>query len=192
MELSIFVHNMSLTPRLRNYVEKKTSKLDRYMPHVSDVRVDLSAQNARNASERQIAQITVRDRNGTILRAEERTNDMFAAVDGVLDKLYRQIQRYRGKLRQRRRKGNNQAVDLFAEAEPLPFDAEEEGLDEDGQVIMRRKRFDVMPMSPEEAVDQMELLGHDFFVFYNEEDNNINVVYRRRDQTYGVLLPDLR
>lgn len=91
MELAIFTHHMELTPRLENYVAKKTERLDRYMPNLSEIRVDLTEQNARSALERQIAQITIRDNRGTILRAEERSNDMFASIDAVIDKIYRQI-----------------------------------------------------------------------------------------------------
>ena len=102
MEISIHTHNVELTPRLRSHVEKKTGKLDRYMPDLAEVRVDLTSQNTRSAVERQVAQITIRDDRGTILRAEERSNDIFAAIDTVVDKLYRRINRYRGKRRQGR------------------------------------------------------------------------------------------
>ena len=112
MDLEINSHNMELTTRLENYVEKKVERLDRYMPNLTGVRVDLTAASARSAVERQIAQITIRDQRGTILRAEERSNDMFAAIDTVIDKLYRQIQRYQGK-RRRRWRGNSAAAEEF-------------------------------------------------------------------------------
>ncbi|MCA9921898.1 MAG: ribosome-associated translation inhibitor RaiA [Anaerolineales bacterium] len=186
MELSINNRNIELTPRLQSYVEKKTGRLDRYMPNLVGVRVDLSSEQTRSSVERQVAQITVRDNRGTILRAEERNSDIFAAVDAVVDKLYRQIQRYRGK-RKRRWRAGNQAEDFVGE--PLPF---EEEIDEDvDPAIVRVKRFAMRPMSPDEAVDQIELLGHDFFVFFNTEDNGVNVLYRRRDQNYGLLQPEL-
>ena len=185
MELLINSHNIEVTPRLENYVEKKTGKLDRYMPSLTEVHVDLSTENARSAVERQVAQITIRDNRGTILRAEERSNDMFAAIDTVVDKLYRQINRYRGKKRKKYR-GSNEEVFM---GEPLPFEeAEEEDTD---QAIVRRKQFALQPMSSEEAIDQMELLGHDFFVFFNAEEEAINVLYRRRDNNYGLLQPEL-
>jgi putative sigma-54 modulation protein len=102
----------------------------------------------------------------------------------VIDKLYRQIKRYRGK-RQRRIRGFDPEESL---GEPLPF-AEEEGLEE--QSIVRYKRFPLHPMSAEEAIEQMELLGHDFYVFFNAEEEGINVLYKRNDGNYGLLQPEL-
>ncbi|MDX1415884.1 MAG: ribosome-associated translation inhibitor RaiA [Candidatus Promineifilaceae bacterium] len=185
MDLNIHGHNLDVTSRLRNYVEKKTARLDRYMPNLNSVRVDLTTENTRSAVERQVAQITIRDDRGTILRAEERNSDIFAAIDAVVDKLYRQIERYRGKRKRKYRSGGTQEFDL---GEPLPLDEEEETDSE--QTIVRTKRFALHPMSEEEAIDQMELLGHDFFVFFNTVDSAINVLYRRRDGNYGLLQPE--
>lgn len=187
MELSVNGRNMEVTTRLRNYVEKKTGKLDRYMPNLAEIHVDLSETNARNAVERQVAQITVRDNRGTILRAEERSNDMFASVDAVVDKLYRQISRYRGK-KQRKYRGGNGGDEMIM-GEPLPM--EEEMIESDEPTIVRTKRFTMRPMTTEEAVDQLELLGHDFFVFFNADEQAVNVLYRRRDDNFGLLQPDM-
>ena len=153
MELSVNGRNIEVTTRLRNYVEKKTVKLDRYMPSLAEVRVDLSAANARNAVERQVAQITIRDNRGTILRAEERSNDMFASIDAVVDKLYRQISRYRGK-RKRKWRNNNEGVDELMMGEPLPL--EDEAPESNEPTIVRSKRFTMRPMSTDEALDQIE------------------------------------
>lgn len=185
MELSILGHNLEITTRVRNYVEKKTTRLDRYMPNLNTIRVDLTTENTRSAVERQVAQITIRDDRGTILRAEERSSDIFAAIDAVIDKLYRQIERYRGK---RKRKQRSAVAEEFNLGEPLPLD-EEDSL-EDESSIVRTKRFALHPMSDEEAIDQMELLGHDFFIFFNTADDAINVIYRRRDNNYGLLQPE--
>ncbi|MCA9920041.1 MAG: ribosome-associated translation inhibitor RaiA [Anaerolineales bacterium] len=187
MELSVNGRNMEVTTRLRNYVEKKTVKLDRYMPNLAEIHVDLSETNARNAVDRQVAQITIRDNRGTILRAEERSNDMFASVDAVVDKLYRQISRYRGK-RQRKHRGGNGSEELVV-GEPLPM--EEELVESDEPSIVRTKRFTMRPMTTDEAVDQLELLGHDFFVFFNADEQAVNVLYRRRDDNFGLLQPDM-
>lgn len=188
MQPSIFVHDLKLNQRLKSYVEKRTGKLDRYMPDMAELRVDLSAQKARNAGERHIAQITVRDTHGMILRAEERNSDMFTAIDAVVDKMYRQIKRYRGKLRARRRQVVPAEVTAAA-AEPLPI--EDEDVEEVVGTIVRTKRFSMAPMSTDEAIDQMELLGHDFFVFFNMQEERINVLYRRRDGNFGLLMPEL-
>ena len=188
MELSVNVHHLELTDRLQDYVEKKTGRLDRYMPNLVEVSVDLSEQHAKNVNERQIAQITVRDQRGTILRAEERSSDIFTSVDVVIDKLYRQMSRYRGKMKRRHRKGGRIEVEELFTADPLPID---DSIEDDEVKIARRKRFLAEPMMVEEAADQMELLGHDFFVFYNSEEGGINVIYKRRDDSYGLLLPEL-
>jgi putative sigma-54 modulation protein len=177
MDVSIFARNMQVTPRLRDYVEEKVEKLDRYLPTIDEARIDMTVENTRSASHRQVAQLTVRTR-GTILRAEERTQDMFASIDAVLDKMYRQIARYKGKRRDR----------WHSASETLPI---EEPVDETGGEIVRVKRFDVRPMSQEEAIEQMELLGHSFYIFLNADEDALNVVYRRADGNYGLLQPQL-
>ena len=184
MELEILAHDMELTQRLRNYAEKKTARIDRYLPNLTSVRVELSEESTRSAVDRQVAEITIRDERGTVLRAEERSSDMFAAIDAVTDKIYRQIERYRGK---RRTKVRGRGDDTAAE-EMSPVT--EEG-DDELVAIVRRKRFALYPMSPEDAIDQMELLGHDFYVFFNTEDEAINVLYRRRDGNFGLLQPEM-
>lgn len=187
MDISVNTQHVELTPRLMDHLEKKTARLDRYLPNLADVHVDLSSQNTRNAVERQVAQITVRDERGTILRAEERSNDMFAAIDAVVDKLYRQIKRYRGKRIKSRRGGGG--TDELIMGEPLPFEEEAE-LDVDEEVsIVRRKQVPLRPMSPEEAIEQMELLGHTFYVYFDLDDESVYVVYKRHDGNYGLLQP---
>lgn len=183
MELSIKGKNVDVTDRLKHYVEKKIGKLDHYLPTISEAWVELSTEGAKAAQDRQVCQVTVRA-NGTILRAEERSDDIFTSIDAVLDKMYRQIARYKGK-RQNRWRGAAVA------AEPLPLELEEP-LDEEASNIVRIKRFRMTPMSPDEAVEQMELLGHDFFVFYNADEGQINVIYRRKGGDYGLLQPELQ
>lgn len=182
MELTIKGKNVEVTDRLRDYVHKKIGKLDRYLPTISEAWVELSVEGTRAAQDRQVCQVTVRS-NGTILRAEERSDDMFNSIDTVLDKMYRQIARYKGK-RQNRWRGAGMV------AEPLPLEIEETQFEEEARIV-RSKRFPMTPMDAEEAVEQMELLGHDFFVFYNAEDGQINVLYRRKDGDYGLLQPEL-
>ena len=186
MEIKINTHNVELTSRLQSHIERKTERLDRYMPNLTDVRVDLSSENTRSAGERQVAQITIRDNRGTFLRAEVRTNDMFVAVDDAIDKLYRQIERYRGKKRKDRR---SSSVEELAYAEPLPLD-QDEFEEEEEPTIVRRKRFALRAMVSEEAIEQMELLGHSFFIFFNADEESVNVVYKRHDGNYGLLQPE--
>lgn len=183
MELKINSRNLKLTPKIENYIEKKTQRLDRYVPNLTQVTVDLAEQKAKSATQRQVAQITVRDSKGTILRAEEKSNDIFAAVDQSIDKLYRQIKRYRGKTRRHRR----DAVEPMLFEEPLPIDETEE---QEIGGISRVKRFELEPMTADEAVEHMELLGHNFYVFFNPEEENVNVVYRRDAGDYGLIQPE--
>jgi putative sigma-54 modulation protein len=182
MELIIKGKNVEVTDRLRDYVEKKVGKLDRYLPSITEAWVELSTEGTKAAEDRQVCQITVRS-NGTILRAEERSDDIFTSIDTVLDKMYRQIARYKGKRKNRWRSAP-------AMPEPLPIEVEEEEV-EGPSTIARVKRFPMTPMNAEEAVEQMELLGHDFFVFYNAEEGRVNVLYRRKDGNYGLLQPEL-
>jgi putative sigma-54 modulation protein len=183
---------MDVTDRLREYVDKKTRRLDRYLPGISELNVDLVDENTRSTVGRYVAQITLRDERGTILRAEERTDDMFSSIDAVVDKLHRQINRYRGKrLSNRRETDEPEFAALPPDAAPL---GDEDFMDmeaDESYQIVRRKRFPLQPMSTEEAIEQMELLGHDFFVFFNHEEEAVNVIYRRHDGNYGLLLPEL-
>jgi putative sigma-54 modulation protein len=183
MELTIKGKNVEVTERLRNYVTHKVGKLDRYLPTITEAWVELSVEGTRAAGDRQVCQVTVRS-NGTILRAEERSDDIYYSIDTVLDKMYRQIARYKGKRKNRWRGGAGAPI------EPLPIEVEEEP-EEGIPNIVRIKSFPMTPMHPEEAVEQMELLGHNFFVFYNAEEGELNVLYRRRDGDYGLLQPEL-
>ena len=182
MQLSITGKNLEITESLSEYVEKKIGRLDRYLPNIIDARVELSVKNTRAAKDRQIAQITLHTKQ-TILRAEEASADMFVSIDAVLEKMQRQINRYKGK-RWAKRGGAEQA-----ELEGILITEEE--APEDQARISRVKRFLMTPMDEEEAIDQMELLGHDFYVFYNVNESEINVVYRRRGGDYGLIQPEL-
>lgn len=182
MEIQISGRNMDLTERLEEYVQRKADKLDRYMTGIASARMDLTMENTKSATDRQVAQLTIRNERGVILRAEERTGDMFASIDAVMDKMVRQIARYKGKRQRARRGAPVDEMELLSEEVPAE--------DEDAQVV-RTKRFSVVPMVEEEAIEQMVLLGHDFFVFYNADENGINVLYRRKDGNYGLLIPEL-
>lgn len=191
MELKIHARNVDVNSRLQEHVERKVNKLDRYLPNIEEVRVDLAIERHRQGQDLSIAQLTLRNSRGVILRAEEkRQPDIYAALDMALDKMYRQIRRYKGK-RKRRGAGNNRYAEQDWDlVEPLPLeqDVEEE---EEKLSIVRRKQIELVPMSEEEAIDQMELLGHNFFIFLNAETAKIGVLYRREDGNYGVLEPDL-
>jgi putative sigma-54 modulation protein len=186
MQLIVQSKNIQMTDRLRDYVEDKVNRLDRYLSTITDARMELTTEKTRSYEDRQVAQLTVRSK-GLMLRAEERSGDIFMSVDMVMDKMKRQIDRYKKK-----RRGAFRRAQGEAEAEVLSeimIDEEEE--EAEGGSIVRVKRFRVAPMDPEEAIEQMELLGHDFFVFFNVDDGQLNVVYRRHDGNYGLIQPDL-
>lgn len=185
MQLTITGKNLEVTDSLQQYVEKKVGRLDRYLPTITDARVELSVENTRAAKDRQVAQVTLRTKQA-ILRAEEASSDMFASIDAALDKVQRQIDHYKGKRWSKRLGGNGEGA-----AEATEGEATEEETDE-GSRISRVKRFAMIPMDEEEAVDQMELLGHDFYVFFNVNQNQINVIYRRRSGDYGLIQPEMR
>ena len=190
MEVQIHARNVDIKPQLREHIEKKTSKLDRYLPNIVDAQIDLTVQRQKQGGERAFAQLTIRDKRGTILRAEDKSQgDLIAAVDIVLDKMYRRIRSYKGK--QRRRGGER-----FAELEPelaaadlVPGEVPEE-IEEKLQIV-RRKVVQVAPMGEDEAIEQMELLGHDFFIFLNKDTHEISVAYLREDGNYGILQPEI-
>jgi putative sigma-54 modulation protein len=183
--IEIVGHEMQVTDRLREYITKKLVKIDRHLPNLEETRVDLEhVKSARSASDRYIAQITLRGK-GFILRSEERSDDIRNAMDAALDKVLRRIERFKGKRQHGR--GDGKTV---AEVVSEPVASAE---DESGMTISRRKSFDLIPMGENEALEQMRLLGHDnFFIFINIKSGLINVVYRRRDGTYGLIEPRIR
>jgi len=205
MQLIVQGKNIQVTDRLREYVETKVNRLDRYLSTITDARMELASERTRRHGDRQIAQLTIHSK-GMMLRAEERSGDIFTSVDMVMDKMKRQIDRYKRKRRARLRSAQTRGIDArqFAtglsdeDLDEREIDTEEllDEITEDDQeglegAIVRVKRFQVAPMDPEEAIEQMELLGHDFFVFYNADGGQFNVVYRRRDGNYGLIQPEI-
>jgi putative sigma-54 modulation protein len=161
---------------VRQLIEKKLGKLDRHLPDIRDYKVEIARDKAKATKEHFVVQVTI-DSHGTLLRGVERGEDLPAAVKKVGSVINRQIERYKGKLYDKGR--GTSPKDKIAE-EPLPW----------GKVV-KVKRFNVKPMSPAEAIDQMELLGHDFFLFFNAESDKLNLLYRRRDGDYGLIEPEM-
>jgi putative sigma-54 modulation protein len=183
VKVDIFARNMEVNDRLKDYVTKKASKLDHYLSDVEQVKVDLDyIKSARSATDRYVAQITVRGRRA-LLRTEERSDELTTAFDVTIDKMQRQLERYKGKHYHGRGDGHS-----VAEVSSSPA----EGTGGQANVISRRKTFDLIPMSEADALEQMKLLGHDnFFIFFNVETDTISVLYRRRDDTYGLIEPKI-
>ena len=160
---------------LKDRAEKKLSKLERYFSQEPEAIVRFKQQRGG----RNIAEITM-SVNGLILRAEEDSNDMYLSIDRAVDKLESQIRRYRTKMGKQLRE---------ARAE-TPAQIEEPVYEEASFDVVRTKRFSVKPMDVDDAITQMELLGHNFFLFLNAENNSMNVLYRRNDGSYGLLVPE--
>ncbi len=183
-ELGITARNMEVTDRIRDYVEKKVAKLDRHFDDIEDIKVDLVfSKSVRSSTDRYVAQITSRGR-GFMLRSEEPADEIFAAFDIALEKMQRQVERYKGK-RQKGRVFGRSISKLFKDNESVEED--------ETAVIVRRKEFELVPMSEEEALEQMKLLAHEnFFIFFNVDNNAIAVLYRRKDGSYGLIEPKIR
>jgi len=182
LEVKIFSRNLDVNEDLQDQINRKVAGLDRFLEDIIDARVDLASTNAKNAEEREVAQITVQGK-GFILRAEERSSDIVNALNMAVDTLQRRIKRYKGKRNQRWKQGLDE--------EDILLEIEDENWD-DEPVIARRKQFSLRPMDEWEAIEQMELLGHnDFFVFYNAQTESINVLYRRNDGSFGLIEPVL-
>ncbi len=187
MQLFLKGKNFVVSDRIREYVEKKVDKLDRYLPDVGEAHIEITKENTKSAKDRNIVQLTLRS-SGTILRAEDRSEAIYASIDSVIDKIHRQIARYKGKREDRWR---GQIGKQVGEMPELDQETLNELALEQERKIVRVKHFPVTSMNEEESVEQMELLGHDFFVFYNAEAGRINVLYRRSDNDYGLLDPEL-
>jgi len=183
VEVEVYARNLEIGDQLKDYITKKASKLDRYLNEIEHIRVDLNfIKSARSAKDRNVAQITVRGHRA-LLRVEERNADISAAFDTAIDKMQRQLDRYKGKHFHGRGDGRS-----ASEVVPVPMETG----GEDQQVVARHKTFDLIPMIEAEALEQMKLLGHDnFFIFFNIETNSINVLYHRRDGTYGLIEPKI-
>jgi len=177
MQVLINGRNLQVTDTLREYIESKVSRLERYLSSIDEARVDLSRQKHKNLGDRHKVQLTLRS-GGTILRAEDQSSDVRTSVDAVLDKMSRQIERYKGKHWRSRNRASREETS-FEEAEPMESD------------LVRVKRFRTRPMDVDEAIEQMELLSHDFFIFYSADEKEYCVVYRRRDGGYGLLVPEM-
>ena len=176
MRITITGRNIELTPGIKEAVEDKLNKLEKYFKPDTDVNVTLSVEK-----ERQKIEVTIPTKGHTI-RAEEVSNDMYVSIDLVEETLERQLVKYRTKIISKKM---NAAASFKAEYLEEQYEDEEEEIK-----IVRSKRYDLKPMYPEDACIQMELLGHDFFVFVNAETDEVNVVYKRKANTYGIIEPE--
>lgn len=174
MLVTVSGKNVEVTNALREYAEKKVAKIGKFFEK-SPVESKVTFSTERN---KHIVDITVQV-NGILLRGEEGTGDMYASIDGAIEKIERQVHKFKTRINRKLREENKVVL-------PSPPQAEEAA----APVIKRTKRFAIKPMSVEEAVMQMDLLGHDFYVFSNSDTEEVNVVYRRKDGNYGLIEPE--
>ena len=174
MNLVISGNNLDITEGLRSAIEEKIGKLERYFTDTTEVHVTLSTEKNRQKIE-----ITI-PMKGSIIRAEEVSSDMYVSIDLVEEVIERQLRKYKNKLIDKEQNAAHLSQS-FIEADDFE--------DEDIQII-RSKKFAMKPMDPEEACVQMELIGHNFFVFRNSETDEVNVVYKRKGNTYGLIEPE--
>lgn len=175
MKFIIIGKNLDVTPGLKEAVESKLGKLERYFTPDTEIHVTLSVQR-----ERQKIEVTIPVKGG-IIRSEQQCSDMYVSIDLVEEVIERQLRKYKNKLVAKHQEGTN-----FT---PSFYDAEDTADDSDIKIV-RTKKFGIKPMYPEDACVQMELLGHDFFVFRNAETDEVNVVYKRKGNTYGIIEPE--
>ena len=175
MKFVIVGKNMEVTDNLKNAVEEKIGKLERYFTPDTEAKVTMSVEK-----DRQRIEVTIPVK-GTIIRSEQVSNDMYVSIDLVEEIIERQLKKYKTKIVDSKRDASGSFKQEFLEKE----------FEEDEEIkIVRSKRFDVKPMYPEDACIQMELLGHSFYVFCNAETDQVNVVYKRKGNTYGLIEPE--
>lgn len=175
MQIIVKGKNIEVSEPLRQYAEKKIAKVEKFFER-GKVEADATLSTERGIH---ALDLTVKV-GGLLLRGEEKSDDMYAAIDGAVDKIERQVRKYKTRINKRRTNG----VVIAENVVPEPHAEVDEGR------IVKTKRFAIKPMSVEEAAMQMDLLGHDFYVFANAESEEVNVIYRRRDGNYGLIEPE--
>lgn len=182
MNYNVRGENIEVTQAIREYVEKKIGKLERYFSNTPDVTASVNLKVRTNNTSK--VEVTIPMPN-LVLRAEEENADMYAAIDLIVDKLERQIRKHKTKIN-RKSRFHGTAGEVFAVA----LDTADHAETEEELEVVRNKRFDLKPMDSEEAILQMNMLGHNFFVYTNADTNTTNVVYRRKDGRYGLIEPN--
>ena len=178
MNFIISWKNIEGTPGLKSCIEQKLGKLERYFTPETEIIVTLSVEK-----ERQKIEVTIPVK-GHIIRSEQSSNDMYVSIDLVEEVIERQLRKYKNKLVARNQEGSNFKQEFF--------ESEDTSSEDDEIKIIRTKRFGIKPMFPEDACIQMDLLGHDFYVFFNAETEEVNVVYKRKNGTFGLIEPEFQ
>ena len=179
MELQIAGKNMELTPAARRYIERKLGKLNRHLPNLIEAKVEITEEKTKSPQQRFVVRVTATG-SRTSFHSEERGEDLFQAVDKVATIMTRQLEHYKGK-RYEKGRGNSFARGEFSEEVEMIKTPK----------VVKVKRFAIKPMSVTEAAEQMELLGHNFFLFLNADTEELNLLYQRQDGNYGLIEPEL-
>ena len=179
MKLLITGKNMELSPEVRSYIERKLGKLSRYLPDTAEAKVEIFEEKTKSPQQHFVVQVIVNG-SGTTLRSEERAADLFTAINRVVAVINRQIEHHKGKRDDRRKSG------LPGRGKPNA----ETGVTQTPAGVVKVKRFAVEPMPVEEAIYQMETLGHDFFLFLDDNTEKLSLLYRRKDNNYGLIEPE--
>lgn len=191
MDLIVKSRNGKISERQRQHIEQKLSRLDRYLDRIAQVTVEHMEEMRRNEGNVHRVQVTVVGDHGVLVRAERRAPELYAAIDEVYDTLQRQIERYKDKhwRRGKLRRQGGQIIEALPELTAASL--ADTGEEEERPRIVRTKEFQVKPMYSDEAVEQMELLGHNFFIFQDADTGKLNVLYRRQDGHYGLIVPEV-
>lgn len=185
MELQIVAKNdTNISSAIEEYASKRISKMDRYLPGLDDGKVEISDEGLKTPDRRFVVQVTLNGTNGIVIRVQEHADDVRTAVDRAVDALETRLTRYKG-----RRFGKTKESLRTMEPAVQPLEPEGKQEEEEPKRIVRTKRFTLKPMDLDEATDQMELLGHDFYLFINADTGQANVLYRRKDGNYGLIEP---
>jgi len=182
MELQITGANLVITPRSQRYIEGKFNKLIKHLPDIIDIKVEITEESTKSPQERYVVRAAVNSGVGrAAFHAEERAEDLQQAADKAADVLKTQLEKHKGKLYDRGR-GNQLVRGKYNQPEPA----------EPARKIVKTKRFIIEPMTAEEAIDQMERLAHDFFIYVDDKSGEVRLLYRRKDGNYGLIQPEFK
>jgi putative sigma-54 modulation protein len=180
MDIKIAAKNITISDDIRDHIDKKVGKLGKYLSNITSIKMELCEEKAKSKQNIYSAQVTM-NVNGVLLRGEQKEENLKSVIDAVTDVMERQIDKYKKRYTVNKARGHESirttADDAVDDERPLEH-------------VVKRKKFPVKPMKIEHAIDQMEFLGHDFFLFANDDDNSINVIYRRKDGFYGLIQPE--
>lgn len=184
MNIQVLLKNLNSEEDISSYAEKKISKLYKHLSNINSIKIELSQVKSKSKRSAYAAQVTV-NANGFLIRGEQKADEIKAAIDAVSDTMERQVEKFKSKYEINKAREAQSIRNPIVTQEKLEFDEYDSN-------IVRSKHFVIKPMTVEQAVDQMEFLGHKFFLFVNAEDDIISVVYTRDDGKYGLIQPEYK